>query len=212
MNHRAINTIVTICVGILVSVGAMVTARETDNSALKEQIQETRQKFNAVSKELVELHRELYGSAAIDSKLFGSHGPGSRQSAQSGQGHAMALPLKNRSMGPGRIPPGMFMMARGIQLIDASAELSAYFHVDRGVLVVNAPPDSPLKGGDMLVQVGETAVISAMQAYQLLMQPGESLGVEVIRQDVSQYLTLGLFEGPYPAVGGKRLLWHSESE
>ncbi len=55
------------------------------------------------------------------------------------------------------------LVIAGARLADLSPELGAYFGVERGVLVVEVAPETPaadarLKGGDVIVQIGEQPV------------------------------------------------------
>ena len=76
-----------------------------------------------------------------------------------------------------------------LKLVDAGADLGAYFGVDAGVLVLDAPPKSELRPGDIVRRIDGADVASAEEAYRLLRRPAEEdaeeAAVEVRRKNRS---------------------------
>jgi S1-C subfamily serine protease len=83
---------------------------------------------------------------------------------------------------------------RELRLAPVSPDLGAYFGVSDGVLVLNTPPGSepPLKGGDVILRIGERAPKSPTEAARLLRNydPGQKISIEVMRQKQLQTLTV----------------------
>jgi S1-C subfamily serine protease len=84
----------------------------------------------------------------------------------------------------------------GIELASLNQELGAYFGANEGVLVVNPPKDErlKLKGGDVLLRIGDRSPKSPTDAFRILSSytAGERLTIEVLRQRQSQTLTVEL--------------------
>jgi hypothetical protein len=59
---------------------------------------------------------------------------------------------------------------RDLELVELNPDLSEYFGIKEGVLVVRAPEDSPLKlkGGDVILKIGERAATSPAQVMRVL--------------------------------------------
>lgn len=68
-----------------------------------------------------------------------------------------------------------------LKLVDIGADLGAYFNVDAGVLVLDTPPKSGLKPGDIVKRIDGADVASSQEAYQLLRGEGDAV-VEVFRR------------------------------
>jgi len=56
----------------------------------------------------------------------------------------------------------------GLQLVDIGEDLGKYFGVDAGVLVLDVPPGSALKPGDILRRIDDADIGNAREAYRLL--------------------------------------------
>lgn len=89
------------------------------------------------------------------------------------------------------------------RLVDLDADLGAYFGTDQGALVVNAPEDGTLKGGDVLLTVGGEAVTTASEARRAFADVEEPLEVEVMRQ--KDKLSLSIGPDQFPRHIGKRI-------
>lgn len=83
---------------------------------------------------------------------------------------------------------------RELRLAPVNADLGAYFGVSDGVLVLNTPAggELPLKGGDVIVHIGDRAPKSPTDAARLLRtyDPGQKIAIEVMRQKQLQTLTV----------------------
>jgi S1-C subfamily serine protease len=94
----------------------------------------------------------------------------------------LALPPEAISAIPGR---------RGARLHDLDADLARYFGVDGGVLVLDGTRgDDSLRSGDVLVSVAGRRPANAAEALSWLLQSGEPVEVEVIRDGVQSVLTV----------------------
>jgi C-terminal processing protease CtpA/Prc len=67
-------------------------------------------------------------------------------------------------------------------LIMVSGDLADYFEVDEGVLIVGPAENSALKGGDILLSVGDVPVSDLQTAYKLLGDIEEQASVKVKRR------------------------------
>jgi S1-C subfamily serine protease len=83
---------------------------------------------------------------------------------------------------------------RELRLAPVNPDLGAYFGVSDGVLVLNTPAggELPLKGGDVIVHIGDRAPKSPTDAARLLRNydPGQKIAIEVMRQKQLQTLTV----------------------
>jgi S1-C subfamily serine protease len=83
---------------------------------------------------------------------------------------------------------------RELRLAPVTPDLGAYFGVSDGVLVLNTPPggELPLKGGDVIVHIGDRTPKSPTDAARLLRSydPGQKIAIEVMRQKQLQTLTV----------------------
>ena len=89
------------------------------------------------------------------------------------------------------------------RLVDLDADLGAYFGVNQGALVLNAPEDGPLKSGDVLLSVGGEAVTSARQARRMIAAAEEPVAAEVMRQ--KSRLSLSIAPDAFPRHVAKRI-------
>ena len=71
-------------------------------------------------------------------------------------------------------------------LMDVSGDLAQYFGVDEGVLVVEAPEDSELAGGDIILSIAGEPVEDAASASKLLGKIDGSASVDVRRSGRSR--------------------------
>lgn len=70
----------------------------------------------------------------------------------------------------------------GLQLVDIGEDLGKYFGVDAGVLVLNVPPGSALKPGDILRRIDDADIGNANEAYRLLAEL-EAAGEATVRRE-----------------------------
>ncbi|MYF12040.1 MAG: PDZ domain-containing protein [Gammaproteobacteria bacterium] len=89
------------------------------------------------------------------------------------------------------------------RLVDMDADLGAYFGVDQGALVLNAPEDGALKSGDVLLSVGGEPVTSARQARRAIGAAEEPMEAEVMRQ--KSKLKVSIAPDAFPRHLGKRI-------
>jgi S1-C subfamily serine protease len=77
-----------------------------------------------------------------------------------------------------------------MELVALNPDLAEYFGTDEGVLVVRAPDDGEigLKGGDVIVSIGDRVVKSPTHALRILRsyEPEETAEIEVIRHGRNQ--------------------------
>ncbi|HEY3220776.1 MAG TPA: PDZ domain-containing protein [Gemmatimonadales bacterium] len=85
--------------------------------------------------------------------------------------------------------PGEFMIGGvwgGIELVKLNPDLGEYFGTREGVLVVRAPEDSSLtlKGGDVIISIGDRKPTSPEQAMRILRSydAGETVTLDVLRK------------------------------
>jgi S1-C subfamily serine protease len=92
--------------------------------------------------------------------------------------------LPQMSMGPGEFAFGSPW--GGIELVKLNPDLGDYFGTREGVLVVRAPEDSSLalKGGDVIISIGDRKPASPEQAMRILRSydVGETVSVDVLRK------------------------------
>ena len=88
------------------------------------------------------------------------------------------LNVNEKVIGPLRqriqVPPGT-------RLLDLDADLGAYFGVDQGVLVVEAPEDGALKSGDVLLSVAGEAVATTSQARKAIASHEAAVRATILR-------------------------------
>ncbi|MYG13675.1 MAG: PDZ domain-containing protein [Gammaproteobacteria bacterium] len=89
------------------------------------------------------------------------------------------------------------------RLVDIDADLGAYFGVDQGALVLNAPEDGALKSGDVLLSIGGEPVTSARQARRAIAAAEEPMEAEVMRQ--KSKLSVSIAPDAFPRHLGKRI-------
>jgi len=81
-----------------------------------------------------------------------------------------------------------------LELAALNPDLGAYFGATSGVLVVQGPASEsvPLKGGDVILKIGERVPASPSQTWRILSSydAGEKIPVTVLRQRKEQALTL----------------------
>ncbi|OYW05416.1 MAG: hypothetical protein B7X11_01965, partial [Acidobacteria bacterium 37-65-4] len=79
-----------------------------------------------------------------------------------------------------------------MELVELNPDLGDYFGTSQGLLVVSAPADSPLKlkGGDVILKIGDRKPTTPSQALRILRsyEPKETVTIEVLRK--RQHLTL----------------------
>lgn len=73
-----------------------------------------------------------------------------------------------------------------LDLVTLNADLGDYFGTKEGVLVVKAPADSgmPLKGGDVILRIGDRKPTSPSHAMKILRsyEAGETVSIEIMRR------------------------------
>ena len=89
----------------------------------------------------------------------------------------------------------------GLELVDIGEDLGKYFGVDAGVLVLDAPPGSALKPGDIVRRINDADIGNAHEAYRLLADLDEAGEATVRRENRSRAVAVeplkGLFERAY---------------
>lgn len=83
----------------------------------------------------------------------------------------------------------------GLELVDIGEDLGSYFGVDAGVLVLDVPPGSALKPGDIVRRIDDADVSNADDVYRLLgrlEEPGEAT---VRRQNRARTVEVQPLEG-----------------
>ncbi len=88
---------------------------------------------------------------------------------------------------------GPFGPFRELQLTPLNPDLGQYFGTQEGVLVVRAPPEAqPLRGGDVILKVGDKPaaepgdVVRALRSYG----PEQRVNVEILRQRARQTVSV----------------------
>jgi hypothetical protein len=89
-------------------------------------------------------------------------------------------------MGPGQLEMFLGSPWGGIELVKLNPDLGDYFGTREGVLVVRAPEDSSLalKGGDVMISIGDRKPTSPEQAMRILRSydAGETVTLDVLRK------------------------------
>ena len=89
----------------------------------------------------------------------------------------------------------------GLELVDIGEDLGKYFGVDAGVLVLDAPPGSALKPGDIVRRIDDADIGNADEAYRLLADLDEAGEATVRRENRGRTVAVeplkGLFERAY---------------
>ena len=104
---------------------------------------------------------------------------------------------------------GVELMGRRVEatavprLVDVDADLGAYFGVDQGVLVLNAPEDGELRSGDVLLALGGEAVTSARQARRTIADAKAPVTADIMRQNSRLKVTIA--PDAFPRHIGKRI-------
>lgn len=115
-------------------------------------------------------------------------------------------PLKHPEMleapsasGAGWYFPGGWL---DMELVSLNADLGEYFGTDEGVLVVRGPSDSELglKGGDVIVAIGDRIVRSPTHAMRILrsFEPGERMILEIMRRGGRESIDVTIPENRVP--------------
>lgn len=82
-----------------------------------------------------------------------------------------------------------------LKLVDVGEDLGKYFGVDAGVLVLNAPPGSELKPGDVLRRINDADIGSADEAYRLLADLDETGEATVRRENRGRTVAVEPLQG-----------------
>lgn len=81
-----------------------------------------------------------------------------------------------------------------VELVGMNSDLGQYFGTDHGLLVVrtSTAPDHKLKGGDVILKIGDQKAESPIQAVRILRsyQGGKTIPVEILRHKQLQKLTV----------------------
>ena len=86
--------------------------------------------------------------------------------------------------------------APGTRLIDLDADLGAYFGVDQGVLVLDAPEGGTLKSGDVLLSVDGEAVTTTSQARKAIYSHEAAVRATILRHE--NQLEVSIDPGDFP--------------
>ena len=106
------------------------------------------------------------------------------------------------------------IQARGMDmdLVSLNPDLGEYFGTSAGLLVVRAPKDSPfkLKGGDVLLKIGDRTPATPTQAFRILdsYEPGETIRLEVLRMHQKTDLNVTV---PQEASERKQFKWRMKT-
>ena len=73
-----------------------------------------------------------------------------------------------------------------LELVDIGEDLGKYFGVDAGVLVLDTPPGSNLKPGDILRRIDDADIRNAEEAYRLLADLDEDATAAIRRENRSR--------------------------
>ena len=82
-----------------------------------------------------------------------------------------------------------------LELVDIGEDLGKYFGVDSGVLVLDTPPGSNLKPGDILRRVDDADIRNADEAYRLLADLDEDGTAAIRRENRSRNVKVEPVEG-----------------
>ena len=97
-----------------------------------------------------------------------------------------------------------------MELVELNPDLGDYFGTSQGLLVVSAPADSPLKlkGGDVILKIGDRKPSTPSQALRILRsyEPKETVAIEVLRK--RQRVTLNSIIPERKS--SKQFNWHSK--
>ena len=85
----------------------------------------------------------------------------------------------------------------GLQLVDIGEDLGKYFGVDAGVLVLDVPPGSALKPGDILRRIDDADIGNAREAYRLLAELDAAGEATVRRENRSRTVAVEPVEGRF---------------
>ena len=83
----------------------------------------------------------------------------------------------------------------GLELVDIGEDLGGYFGVDAGVLVLDVPPGSALRPGDILRRIDDADVGNAHEAYRLLADLEEAGEATVRRENRSRTVAVERLKG-----------------
>ena len=82
-----------------------------------------------------------------------------------------------------------------LELVDIGEDLGKYFGVDSGVLVLDTPPGSNLKPGDILRRIDDADIRNADEAYRLLADLDEHGTAAIRRENRSRNVKVEPVEG-----------------
>ena len=98
--------------------------------------------------------------------------------------------------GPGRHMQRRVHRAESeLELVDIGEDLGRYFGVDSGVLVLDTPPGSSLKPGDILRRVDDADIRNADDAYRLLADLDKDGTASIRRENRSRNVKVEPLEG-----------------
>jgi len=98
--------------------------------------------------------------------------------------------------GPGRhIQHRVHRAEHELELVDIGEDLGKYFGVDSGVLVLDTPPGSNLKPGDILRRIDDADIRNADEAYRLLADLDEDGTAAIRRENRSRNVKVEPVEG-----------------
>ncbi|MXY52489.1 MAG: PDZ domain-containing protein [Gammaproteobacteria bacterium] len=82
-----------------------------------------------------------------------------------------------------------------LELVDIGEDLGKYFGVDSGVLVLDTPPGSNLKPGDILRRIDDADIRNADEAYRLLADHDEDGTASIRRENRTRNVKVEPVEG-----------------
>ena len=85
-----------------------------------------------------------------------------------------------------RDAPNHRLFEEELELVDIGEDLGKYFGVDAGVLVLDTPPGSNLKPGDILRRIDDADIRNAEEAYRLLADLDEDATASIRRENRSR--------------------------
>lgn len=95
-----------------------------------------------------------------------------------------------------------------MEMAPMNPELGAYFGTSEGILVIQAPKESPLKlrGGDVILKIGDRQPKSPSQVMRILgsYEPGETVNIQVLRKQKRESLSFKVPE--------RRMEWNRQSD